>query len=139
MACDRQLSINGQLKFKGMTKIYKINAHELHCPEAFIIGFAGSASEIIDVVDYYERPEIYKNFPRTRNLSGLILTQSGKIFNFDTPSKWLEIPDKFAAVGSGSPAAYGALHMGASPREAVIAASKVDPLTGMGVKVLRIK
>jgi hypothetical protein len=124
------------VKTKGKTKIYMVAPHELHSPEPFIIGFCGTASDIIDVMDFYEHPENYKRFPTTRNLSGLVLTLSGSIFQFDSPGKWLAVDNKFAAMGSGSPAAYGALHSGATPKQAVLAAGKVDPYTGMGTKLL---
>lgn len=136
MACDLQFTLNGVQKTKGKTKIFLIQAHEMHCHEDFLLGFAGAASDIIDVVDYFERPELYKSCPRTKNLSGLILTRSGKIFQWDTPSKWLAVTDQFAAMGSGGPTALGAMHMGATPLEAVRAAMKVDPFTGMGTKRL---
>jgi hypothetical protein len=87
--------------------------------EPFLVGFCGAASEIVDIVDFYNRPELYKDMPRTKNLSGLVLTSSGKIFQFDTPSKWLAVDAPYAAMGSGATTALGALHMGASPKEAV--------------------
>ncbi len=137
MACDLQFTLNGVQKTRGKTKIFKINAHEFHCEEDFIIGFAGAATDIIDIVDYFERPELYKSCPRTKGVSGIVLTQSGKIFQWDTPNKWIVVTQPFAAMGSGGPTALGAMHMGASPLEAVRAAMKVDPFTGMGTKLLK--
>ena len=139
MACDLQFTVNQVMMTKGKTKIYKIKSHEMHYGEDFIMGFCGQASDIIDVVDFYEHPEDYKVFPKTRNLQGLVLTKSRKIFQFDTPSKWIAVHGKYAAIGSGSPAAYGALHMGASPKEAVLAATKVDPYTGMGTRLIKFR
>lgn len=137
MACDLQFTLNGVHKTKGKTKIYKVDPHELHFDvEPFIVGFCGLGSEIVDVVDFYMRPELYERMPRTKALSGLVLTESGKIFQFDTPSKWLAVEGHYASMGSGSLTALGAMHMGATPREAVQAAMKVDPFTGMGTKVL---
>ena len=125
------------MKTKCKTKVYKFQPHELHFEfEPFIVGFCGTASEIVDIVDFYTSPEVYKDMPRTRNLSGLVLTQSGKIFQFDRPDKWLAVSAPFAAMGSGACTALGALHCGASPRDAVNAAMKVDPFTGLGVKVV---
>lgn len=138
MVCDLQMTIAGSMKVKCKTKIYKFEPHELHFDiEPFMVGFCGAASEIVDVIDFYNRPELYKDMPRTRNLSGLVLTQSGKIFSFDRPQAWLAVEEKFAAMGSGAPSALGALHAGATPKEAVLAAMKVDPFTGMGTKVLK--
>lgn len=137
MVCDLQMTIHGQIKIKAKTKIYKLAPHEMHFNEEFIMGFCGAATEIISVVDFYERPELYKTIPRTKNLTGLVLTKSGNIFTFDNPGQWLAVEGKFASMGSGSPAAYGALYNGATPKQAVQAAMKVDPFTGMGTKTLR--
>ena len=139
MACDLQFTYSGAIKTKGLTKIWKIAPHELHYPEEFLVGFAGEAGDIIEIVDYFERPELAKGPPRIRGVSGLVLTASGKIFQFSNPAKWLALSAKYAAIGSGSPSAYGALHVGASPKEAILAASKVDPFTGMGTKVIKFK
>jgi len=138
MACDLQMTISGSLKMKCKTKIFKIAPNELHFPiESFLIGFCGSVGDMIDVVDYYERPELYKGIPRVRNLSGLVLTESGSIFHFDSPGKWMAIDSIYASMGSGSLTAMGALAMGATPKQAVQAAMKVDPFTGMGTKTLK--
>lgn len=138
MACDLQMTLSGALKYKAKTKIYKVDPHELHFEfEPFLVGFCGTASDIVDVVDFYYRPELYKGMPRTKGLSGLILTESGKIFTFDQPGKWLAIDGPYASVGSGSLTALGAMSMGATPKQAVQAAMKVDPYTGMGTKLYK--
>ena len=127
------------MKTKCKTKVYKFEPHELHFEyERFMVGFCGTASEIVDIVDFYERPDLYDHMPKTRNLSGLVLTESGKIFQFDRPDKWLAVEAPYAAMGSGACAALGALHMGASPRDAIKAATKIDPFTGMGIKVISL-
>jgi len=138
MVCDLQMTVSQAMKVKCRTKIYKFNPHELHFSiEPFMVGFCGNASEIVDVVDFYSRPEVYSGMPKVRNLSGLVLTESGKIFTFDKPQAWLAVDAPFAAVGSGALTALGALHTGASPKEAVLAAMKVDPFTGMGTKTIK--
>lgn len=137
MCGDLQFTVQGVMKTKGRTKIFRVAPHELHHHEEFFIGFCGIASDFIDVIDYYQNPEFYKTIPKTRGLGGLILTKSGKIFQFDDPGKWLAVAGKYAAIGSGAPAAYGALLMGATPKEAVLAASKVCPFTGMGTTLLK--
>ena len=137
MCGDLQFTINQSLMTKGKTKVFRIKANDLHYNKDFIIGFCGQASEIMDVVDFYEHPEDYKQFPKTRNLLGLILTEDKRIFQFDTPSKWIAVCGGYAAIGSGASAAYGALHMGATPRQAVLAATKVDPYTGMGTRLIK--
>jgi ATP-dependent protease HslVU (ClpYQ) peptidase subunit len=137
MACDLQLTIQGVVKSKGKTKIFKIKANEMHCPEDFIIGLAGDASASLEVVDFFERPEIYKSPPKVRGVSALILTDTGKIYMFDNPLKWIAINTEYASIGSGAQTALGAMYSGATPKEAIKAAMTVDPFTGMGTKSLK--
>jgi ATP-dependent protease HslVU (ClpYQ) peptidase subunit len=134
MASDLQWTIDGR-KTKGKTKVFKFEAHEMHFNEDFIIGFAGQASSVFDVVDFFTTPENYKGMPRVRGVSGVVLTKSGKLFHFDNPSKWIAVDGAYAVAGSGATAAAGAMLAGATPKEAVLAASKVDIYSGMGVKV----
>lgn len=121
---------------KCKTKIFKFSPDEQYFPEPFIVGFSGDASEIMDVVDFYEHPELYQKPPRVKGLHALVLTESGKIFQFSNPNKWILLETKYASVGSGSSVALGAMHVGASPKQAVEAASKIDLNTGMGIKTL---
>lgn len=127
------------MKTKGTTKIYLVEPHERHYSEQFIIGFAGGASDFLEVIDFFEYPDTYKKCPTPRSVQGLVVTASGKIFQFDNPSKWIRVASKVAAIGSGAPAAYGALHAGASPLDAVKAACKVDTFSGMGTKLIKFK
>jgi 20S proteasome alpha/beta subunit len=138
MCGDLQYTVNQAIKFKGTPKIFKIKGHELHHPEDFIIGFCGAASDFIDVVDYYYNPESYKKIPNPKSVSGIVLTLTGRLYMFDTPGVWLAVQQPFVSVGSGASVALGALHTGASPKEAILAASKVDPFTGMGTTVMKI-
>jgi len=140
MACDLQMTTDGVLKSKCKTKIFKFASGKDHfCPEPFLAGFAGNAMDIMTVVDFYHNPELYDRAPKTKNFSGLILTQSGRIFIFyDSPGNWLTVDSKYHSIGSGSLTALGAMHMGATPKQAVQAAMKVDPLTGMGTKVIKL-
>jgi ATP-dependent protease HslVU (ClpYQ) peptidase subunit len=57
---------------------------------------------------------------------------------FDNPSSWMKIDEPFFAIGSGSTTALGAMHAGATTAQAIKAATKVDPFTGMGVKTLKL-
>lgn len=137
MACDLQIT-SGDVRFKAKTKIYRVDPHEMHYnKEPFIIGFAGDSSNIIEVVDFYYRPDLYKKIPRLHNVFGLVLTESGVIYQFSRPGVWRLLDQQFASVGSGAAIALGALHMGATPKEAIQAATKVDIYTGMGTKVLK--
>lgn len=133
------MTINGTQKTKCKSKIFLIEPAEENMymtTEPFIVGFAGDAGEIIDLLDFFTHPELYQKVPRVRNTQGLVLTQSKKIFQFTNPTNWVQINDKCAAIGSGSPYALGALNVGASPKQAVEAATKSDPFSGGGIKVL---
>lgn len=137
MACDLQIT-SGGCPIKCKTKIYYVDPHEMHySKEPFIIGFAGNSSQIIDVADFYYRPELYAKLPRVTDVFGIVLTESGIIFQFANPGNWVRIDSPYAAAGSGAQAALGAMHTGATPKQAIQAAMKVDIYTGMGTKVLK--
>ena len=123
--------------WKGKTKVFRFKANPLTYEYSdFIIGFAGSASDIVSVSTFFEFPELHKNPPKVRNLTGLVLTEDAKIYTFDDYTKWLAINQPFAAIGTGAGYALGALESGLSPKEAVKIAMKHDAYTGMGVKGL---
>jgi ATP-dependent protease HslVU (ClpYQ) peptidase subunit len=138
MACDLQMTLSGTQKTKCKTKVFQFDPIEDFCPEPFMVGFAGDASEIMDAVDFFTHPEIYKKPPNTKGLVGLTLTKSGKIFQFSHPAKWVRVDAKCAAIGSGAMIALGAMHSGATPKQAIKAASELDPFTGMGIKTFNL-
>lgn len=130
---------NGAFKFKGAPKIIKVQPHDAHWTDGeFLMGFAGVAGEMIQLMDFYLNPEAYNGrCPRTKETKGLILTKKG-IFTFDTPGSWMRVDAPFFSIGSGSVYALGAMHAGAAPAEAVKVSAKVDLFTGMGVKTLKL-
>ena len=125
------MTLSGTQKTKCASKVFHIKPSD---GEDFYVGFAGDASEIIDVVDFFEHPEVYKRAPKLRNTIGLVLTETGKIFTFQSPTNWVEVKEKYFSIGSGAMPALGAMHVGATPKQAVEAACKLDPFSGMGVK-----
>ncbi len=139
MACDLQFTnLNTGMKFKGKTKIYKFNANPLTYNDCdFMVGFAGSASDVIAVAEFFSMPEAFDKPPKVSGMGGLVLTQKGDIFTFDHYSKWLMVNQEYMSIGSGSLVALGAVAAGSSPKEAIKIASKLDAYTGMGIKVLR--
>lgn len=130
---------NTTVKFKGGPKLAKCKPHELHWPHSeFIIGFAGVAGEMVELMDFYQHPENYGGkLPRIRDIRGLVLTADGQIFFFDTPRTWMKVDMPYYSIGSGAPMALGALSVGATSREAVLAAGKTDPFTGFGAKTFK--
>lgn len=136
---DRQYTnqVTG-LKWRGRGKVFRFKAHPRVHEHDFIVGFAGIASEIIDVCNYFEHAELFNKLPRANNLSGIVLDSKGTIFKFDDYTRWLLCEQPFLAIGSGAPYAVGAMASGKSPREAVQIASKHDAWTGMGIKGYRL-
>lgn len=132
---DRQFTNNHTgLKWRGASKVFKFKAHERVCDKDFIVGFAGNASEMVDVCNYFEHAEMFDRLPRIRNLSGIVLSSNGDIFKFDTYTRWLRVEQPFIAIGSGAEYAMAAMDCGKTPREAIRIASKYDVWTGMGLK-----
>lgn len=134
---DLQYTEGQMRKWKGSPKVYQFQPHELTYPNCrFYIGFAGTAEQIVSVAEFFSRPETTKP-PRATGLKGAILTEEGNIYCFDTYDKWLLVNEKKYAIGSGADVALGALHSGASVRDSIKAAMKVDPFTGLGIKVFK--
>lgn len=133
IACDLQGTGGGQ-RFKLKTKVEHfedgIPAYP-HLGECYV-GFAGNVSEWIECLDWFLDPK--GKMPKN-SISLLILTKKGKIYTSgNNAGTLMELDEPFQAIGSGAQAALGAMHVGATTAEAVKAAGKVDPMTGLGVK-----
>lgn len=135
MASDLQFT-EGNKKWKGKAKIFKFNANPKTWETDFMIGFAGTASSIIAVAEYFTYPDTTKP-PRVKGLSGIVLTRNGDLFAFDDYDMWLKMDEKFAAIGTGAGLALGAMHAGMTPKEAVKIAGQRDIYTGMGIQTMR--
>ena len=131
------VSTGNKLKIK--TKVYEVKAHKDVYHTDFIVGFAGTASDMVTVSSYFQYPELFSKLPRVRNLMGLVLTAEQDIFYFESYNKWVAVNEPYAAIGTGSHYALGALAAGLSPKAAVRVAMKHDAFTGMGVKGYRLK
>lgn len=139
MSCDLQFTNTASgNKWKGKTKIYKFSPHPDTYPVCeFIVGFAGSASQIITIAEFFSAPDNFNKAPKVGPCLGLVLTAKGQIFMFDDYTKWLAVNEPYHAIGSGSDYALGAMALGATTKEAVKIASKHDSYSGMGVKTLK--
>lgn len=137
MACDLQATLGMSQKMKLSTKIWRFEPNLVFDECEYLVGICGSVNEMMDIVDFFSHPDVYTKPPKIQDSGGLVLTQKGEIYYFSQPHKWMKIKEKHHSIGSGSSTALGALLVGAEPKEAIVAASKVDPLTGMGVKVFK--
>lgn len=136
IACDRQFTHAGGYKFKGVTKVYEVPEEvcsDLYNHKNAYIGFAGDAGTIGDYVRWLYTQD--GKPPRTGNrIEMLMLNNRREIYYSHNGVNWLNINEPFCAIGSGMHFALGALQTGATPLEAVKAASKLDPATGLGFK-----
>lgn len=137
IACDQQATHSGGWKFKIGSKIVFID-NCLAYKTPYYIGYTGAVETAIDILDYLHDPQ--GKPPRSGGKAEfVILTVDKQIFTFhNNPHNWININQDYYAAGSGAPFAMGALHMGATPKEAVLAAAKLDPNTGMGVKQFKL-
>jgi hypothetical protein len=130
------MTYSGSIKWKCKTKIFKFNAHPDIFPDDFMVGFAGTGNDLITAAEFFSIPDSFKRVPNLKGLHGLVLTVKGDIFIFDQLDKWMLVSEPHASIGSGSMFALGAMEAGGSVKDAIKAATKLDPFTGLGVKVL---
>lgn len=101
-----------------------------------VIGGAGLCRDIVRFGKWLEtrsgeRPTMGNDYTIIQALpDGCVVIHDG--------SDEREITGPFCAAGSGAMAAYGALFMGATAREAVEIAMKLDPWTGGEVEVVSV-
>lgn len=135
MYSDLQFT-NGTYKYKGNGKVFKFKAHPKTCDCDFIVGFSGTAGDMLSIKYFFENPD--SRPPTVKGCFALVLTTKGKIYRFENYTKWLEVREPFCAIGSGQDFAMGAMSLGASPKEAVKIAMKHDIFTGIGVKGMHV-
>ena len=128
---DLQMT-NGTYKFKCSGKVFRFKAHPNTCAHDFIVGFAGTADDMLEVKYFFDDPD--KKPPVAKGVYGLVLTERGEIYRFDNYKRWIETNEPFSAIGSGRDFALGAMAAGLSPKEAVKVAMTKDTFTGMGIK-----
>lgn len=128
MACDSYLTDGNTIQ--SVRKVFKRKGH--------LVGIAGDYAECMEFVRWWLKGKHERGYTGTmEEVEVLILTSSGKILHYSGCSNPFELDDQFAAIGSGATAAMGALHVGATPAQAVTAASKVDVNTGGKISIRR--
>jgi hypothetical protein len=128
MASDSLMSDDKAATSSSVPKFWRIRG--------WLIGGAGTYSAIIQVIDELKSS---KTDPATtlkeveikaKDVDLLMLSPTGKLYMSEEASNPMPISDGFAAIGSGAQGALVAMHMGATPADAVRAVKKVDPSTG---------
>jgi ATP-dependent protease HslVU (ClpYQ) peptidase subunit len=132
MASDSQLSDERAGTKNSCKKFWRIRG--------WLIGAAGDYSAIIRVLNniraHKDKSPIHvlnefdMKVPKDETVDLLILSPSGHLYLSENGKDAMPITDGFAAIGSGCQGAMVAMHMGASPADAVRAVKKVDPSTG---------
>lgn len=102
-----------------------------------LIGCAGEAHQEEAWLAWYTGGRKGKP-PPDEELSILILRKTGLIY-IDTASTEIPVTREFHAIGSGAPAALGALLAGKTAEEAVAIAILVDPQSGGDIQVFNLK
>lgn len=137
MACDLQATHGESLKFKVVTKVFEIT-NSLYYSKPFLIGYAGNLESVPDVLEFLMDTSGSMKPPKVKDCVFVALTADKRIFTFCSPTNWIVIDGPHYSIGSGSRYAMGALEAGASPKDAVKAAMKCDPMSGLGSKFFAI-
>ena len=127
MACDSRL-----------TGGFICSVNKIICGDGILVGYAGYA------VAGYAFAEHVAGLTEEKPHAGgdddidLLVLKGKKIYLVDNRLRWLPIPQKYYAIGSGCQAAMVAMHMGATAKEAVEMAKLVDESTGGRVKEYKL-
>ena len=109
------------------TKIYRTKAG--------IVGMAGSSAACLAFVEYFNGGEV--PIEHLSDSAALLLSPQG-IFLYDDSTRGEIVNEPFFAIGSGAPVALGAMHMGATARQAARAACRWNNDCGLPVVALRL-
>lgn len=93
------------------------------------LGVAGAYSSAVRFVEWLRAEDKEADEPDLTDVSAILLAPTG-VYMYEGCNTPYKLVGPFNAVGSGSQAALAAMHLGASPTEAVNVAAKVDPYTG---------
>jgi ATP-dependent protease HslVU (ClpYQ) peptidase subunit len=135
IACDLQVTYNGRQPLKVDTKIEKFDGpivSSLWGAEEAYIGYAGTVNDWGNVLAWFRDPNM--KVPKIKDAEFLALTNKKQIWYSSNFNNWTVFKEPYAAIGSGSQFAIGALSSGLSPKEAIKVATKHDVFTGMGCK-----
>jgi hypothetical protein len=109
---------------------------KLYRKGSVIIGTAGGFDMGEAFMKWYgTKKKKPSGFGKGADFEALVLTEKG-LYHFDEFLCGGLVEQPFFAVGSGAQAALGALHMGATPEQAILVACKVDSMTGEPVQIM---
>lgn len=119
----------------------KERVHKIFRCARFLYGGCGPTGEVMEVAHWLRSGAAWKEAPEfsEAEVRGVAVRvgKSPKAFLVcGKTARLMPIAERFFAAGSGRDAARAALFMGASARDAVLIAAKVDLCTGLGVDVV---
>jgi hypothetical protein len=135
IAADSQITYEGDAsgtrKHKCATKLFRKTVVVDGDAEEVIMAVQGEASAANLFVKWFdgtdkEPPEIFAYNPP--DFTCLVWFKHG-LYEYDAYCVGEQVTEPFYAIGSGSKAALGAMHMGANALKAVQVAAEVDPYT----------
>lgn len=109
-------------------------------PNGHMGGAAGNASAVHAFLAWVKQPDPLASDPPAGEYSGVLVMPEGHYFLYENGAP---VGDSISsslptALGSGAIAALGAMRAGASPHQAVIAATKTDIYSGGVIRIHRI-
>ncbi len=128
MVSDSKCTGNGS--WVPMTKIFRVNGD--------LFGFAGGVNEREKWLKWHRAGRKGPR-PKLESFEGLLLKQDGTLYELCSDGLEMLIERGFHAVGSGGPAALGAMLSGKHAKEAVEIACLIDPHTAGDVCVFNLK
>lgn len=126
-AADRQMSLH-------MVKVQKI----FRLPNGAVVGGAGDYNKIVKSIRYMLGQGDKVEGPADGNTM-LMMVHNKKVYlSVDYGDTMMPVRDKKFAIGSGSSYAMGAMQAGATAKEAIKIAAKLDPDTGPTVDSVEV-
>lgn len=103
---------------------------------------AGDYNHIVEVATWIAqgaREEARPRLPEEQDTEIMMVEPDGSAYWLTWPHmRWVKYNEPFAALGTGSEYALGAMAMGASAKKAVSIAMRFDPYTGKGITCLKV-
>lgn len=133
LAADRQINYRNQI-FASAQKIFQ--------NEKYIYGACGTSISCVQFIKFVEGKEFDKAIfqkDEHKSFEGIVINkEDGKVFIYDNELLKDEMSGDFFCFGSGGDIAKGALLMGATPKQAIECASKIDHSTGREIDEIKL-
>lgn len=130
LACDKQASDNGTVA-KAACKMVR--------RRDYVYAVAGTLADGLRFIDYLENDPEAEAPELSKTTVVRMSRTTGHVDVFEECDYPVPVEDVMYAWGSGADLAIGAMAHGATPREAVLIASKWDSGSGLGVQVAEAK